>query len=352
MPFLVLYSILLTHSIKEQSAFTTFTIKPVLWRNLRKETFVTEVDKDLIIIGGGAAGLSAAQYGSRANLRTMLIEEMAPGGQCLVIGDLENYPGFPEPINGYDFSQRLEQQARNFGAEILAATVQNLEKKSDYFEVTTSEGVITAYTVILATGAKHRHLDVPGEKEFAGKGVSYCATCDGPFFRNKKMLVVGGGDAACDEAQFLGNLTDKAVMIHRRDRFRAQKSLADHVLRNENIEVRFSTIVKEIKGNQKIESVVLERTDTGEQYEENFDVVFIFVGSIPQTALAPEECEKDAAGYLITDQQMGTNVPGFYVAGDLRAGTFRQIVTAAGDGATATHTASQYIDELKGQAYI
>ncbi len=162
-------------------------------------------DRDIIIVGGGVAGLTAAQYGGRANLKTLLIEEMAPGGQALVIDDLENYPGFPEKITGFELTQKFTNQATNFGAEILAATVNSISKNGDLFTVVTSKGSYTTFAVILATGAMHRKLDIPGEKEYSGKGVSYCATCDGPFFRNKKMLVVGGGDAACDEALFLRN---------------------------------------------------------------------------------------------------------------------------------------------------
>src|SRR6056297_2952519 len=309
-----------------------------------------QVDKDLIIIGGGAAGLSAAQYAARANLDVLVIEEMAAGGQCLIIGDLENYPGFPEPINGAEFAMLLENQAKNFGANFLIGTAKSISKDGEIYTVETSKGTYTTYAVILTTGAQHRKMNVPGEKEFAGRGVSYCATCDGPFFKNKKMLVVGGGDAACDEAGFLANLTDKVIMIHRRDRFRAQKSLADRVLKNPNIEVRFNTIVKEIKGDMKVNSVILENVETGENYEEDMEAVFVFVGSIPQTGLIPD-LPKDEAGYVLTDQNMETDTKGLYAAGDVRATPFRQLVVAAGEGAVATHCASQRIDAIKGEAY-
>ncbi|MBN2050841.1 MAG: thioredoxin-disulfide reductase [Spirochaetales bacterium] len=307
-------------------------------------------DREIVIIGGGVAGLSAAQYAARASLNTLVIEEMAAGGQSLLINDLENYPGFDAPVSGIELSQKMEKQARAFGAEFLSTTVTALKKEGDIFHVETKKGTITSLAVILATGAKHRHLDIPGEEEFSGRGVSYCATCDGPFFRNKKILVVGGGDAACDEAMFLSKLTDKLVMVHRRDRFRAQKSLADRVLKNKRIDVRFNTTAKEIKGTNQVEKVVLTRTDTGEEYEEAFDAVFVFVGSIPQTALVPD-LPKDEAGYVITDQGMATEMPGLYIAGDLRATPFRQIVVAAADGAIASHMAAGYIDDLKGQAY-
>jgi thioredoxin reductase (NADPH) len=207
--------------------------------------------------------------------------------------------------------------------------------------------------VILATGAVHRRLNVPGEEKFFGQGVSHCATCDGAFFRGKKIFVVGGGDAACDDAMYLSRLSPQVVMVHRRDRFRAQKALAERVLNNKNIEVRFNTIVKEIKGDQKLSSVVLECE--GEMYEEPADAVFIFAGTIPQSSLVSGEgnlrAELDESGYVITDQKMATSVPGLFAAGDVRSGAFRQVVVAAGEGAVAAHSAAEYIDELRGAAY-
>lgn len=307
-------------------------------------------DYDVLIIGGGAAGLTAAQYAARANLKVAVIEEMAPGGQCLLIADLENYPGFPEAISGLEFSQRFEKQAKNFGAEFITATVKGIRKEKDLFHVDTSKGDLKSLTVIVATGAKHRKLGVPGEQEFSGRGVSYCATCDGPFFKNRKILVVGGGDAACDEAMFLSNITDDLHLIHRRDRFRAQPALAERVKKNEKIDVRFHTVLKEIKGSMKVESVLLENTESGEQYEETMDAVFVFIGSIPQTALLPD-LEKDDAGYVVTNECMETSVKGLYAVGDVRNTPFRQLVVAASDGAIATHCAAQYIDELHGKSY-
>lgn len=315
-----------------------------------------EPNYDIVVIGAGAAGLTAAQYGARANLRTLVIEQTASGGQSLLIEGLENYPGFAEPIGGAEFAERFEAQARNFGAEFLFATVETLQKSYDGFRVATSEGEITAYTVILATGAKHRTLDVPGEAELTGRGVSYCATCDGPFFRNKKILVVGGGDAACDESTYLSKLTDHVVLVHRRDRFRAQKSLAQRVERNPSIEIRFNTEVEQILGSanafgiEAVSEVRLRRNDTGESYREAFDAVFIFVGSIPQTELVPF-AKKDEAGYIVTDQRMETATPGLFAVGDVRATPFRQLVVAAGEGAVAAHAAAAHIDELRDEVY-
>ncbi len=309
-----------------------------------------EPDYDIIIIGGGTAGLTAAQYGARANLRTLLVEEMAPGGQTLVIKDLENYPGFPEPVDGFELAQKFSEQAERFGAEILNASVTAVEKQKKLFQVETTEGTKSSFAVILATGAQHRKLGIPGEEEFSGRGVSYCATCDGPIFKGKRMLVVGGGDASCDESSFLSKLTDSIIHIHRKDRFRAQKAIAERVLKNPSIEVRFEHELVEIKGDSQVEKVVLKDTGSDRTYEEAVDAVFIFIGSIPQTELVPD-VEKDETGYIITDQCMGSSMPGLYAVGDVRVTPFRQIVVGAGEGAVASHCAAQYIDELKGEAY-
>jgi len=306
--------------------------------------------RDLVIVGAGAAGLAAAQYGARANLKTLVIEEMAPGGQALLIDGLENYPGIVEPISGYDFSESMRKQAERFGAEFLTASVTSIEKEPDRFVVETTEGRVFALAVVVATGSKHRHAGAAGEEAFQGRGVSYCATCDGPFFKGKRMLVVGGGDAACDEAMFLAKLTDKLLMAHRKDRFRAQKALAERVLKNPAIEVRFNTVIKEIRGSKKVESVILEKADGSGAYEESIDAVFVFVGSTPQTGFVAD-ARKDESGYLLTDERMETSIPGLFAAGDARATVFRQLVTACSDGAVAAHSASQYVDELRGQAY-
>ncbi len=311
---------------------------------------------DIVIVGAGAAGLTAAQYGARANLRTLVIEQTATGGQCLQIEGLENYPGFPDPIGGYEFTERLERQATQFGAEFLIASVNRLDKSGQEFTLETSEGKITASAVILATGAKHRHVGVPGEDELAGRGVSYCATCDGPFFKNRRILVVGGGDAACDEASFLAKLSDKVTMVHRRERFRAQPALAERVLSNPNISVRFDTVLTGIAatrnamGIDQVGGVTLKRVDTGETEEVPMDAVFVFVGSDPQTQLVPT-VPKDEAGYVVTGQHMETAVPGLYAVGDVRATPFRQLVVAAGEGAVAAHAAAQYVEALKGNVY-
>jgi thioredoxin reductase (NADPH) len=338
-------------------------------------------DADLLIIGAGPAGLTAAQYGARANLKVVVIEQLAPGGQMLLIDALENYPGNVEqrnsegeriagPKTGWEFSQDLHRQAESFGASFLSDSALSLKKEGGSFALGLAGGkTLKAPAVIIATGAAHRYLDIPGEKEFAGRGVSYCATCDGPFFRNKKVFVVGGGDAACDEAQYLSRLTSQVILIHRRDRFRAQKALAERVMRNQNIEVRFNTTLREIRGGssgsgaaaQKVNALVLERAGEGREgtggiHEESADAVFIFAGTVPRSELVSGKAggvvaTLDENGYIVTDQKMAANVPGLFAAGDVRSGSFRQVVVAAGEGAVAAHSAAEYIDELRDAAH-
>jgi len=312
---------------------------------------------DLVIIGAGPAGLTAAQYGARANLSVLVLEQLSPGGQALYIDALENYPGIASGKSGFEFSEDLRLQAEGFGAKILTEEVKTLNKEGGFFTIALASGkTLKAQAVIIATGAKHRALGVPGEKEFSGRGVSYCATCDGPFFKGKKIFVVGGGDTACVEAQYLSHLSNQVILIHRRERLRAQKALADRVLNNPNIAVRFNTVVKEIRGTPgaKVTSVLLE--GNGKSGEENADAVFIFTGIIPQTALVSGadggfKVELDEAGYIVTDQKMASSVPGLFAAGDVRTTPFRQVVTAAADGAVAAHCAAAYIDGLKGESY-
>ncbi|MDR0319867.1 MAG: thioredoxin-disulfide reductase [Treponema sp.] len=320
---------------------------------------MSELDADLIIIGAGPAGLTAAQYGARANLKVLVIEKLATGGQVLNIDVLENYPGnsgqfdaegkmTDAPKSGYEFVMDLHRQAEMFGASFFYGEVNSLQKEGNVFSLTLSDGTIRkAPAVIVATGAKPRLLDVPGEKEFSGKGVSYCAVCDGNFFKGKKIFVVGGGDAACDEARYLSRLTDKIVLIHRRDGFRAQKALVQRTLDNPNIEVRLNTVINNIKGDKKVMSVILKDTKTEKVYEEETDAVFIFAGTVPQSSVVSSlNVALDESGYIITDQNMATNIAGLFAAGDIRSGAFRQVVTAAADGALAAHSAAGYIDAL------
>lgn len=312
-----------------------------------------EKQPDIIIVGGGPAGLSAAQYAARAGLSAHVFEELAPGGQTLIVDELENYPGFDEPISGFELSDKFAKQAERFGAVIHYGSVDQVVHNEDgSFTVNTSEGTYTVPVVIISTGAKRRELGVPGEKEYQGKGVSYCATCDGPFFKNKRILVVGGGDSACGESLFLSKLSGDIVIVHRKDRFRAQRSIAGMVEHDDHIDVRFMHTINEIKGDGKrVVSVSLHDAEKNKDYDEPFDAVFIFIGANPRTQLVPF-AETDESGYLVTNELMRTSVPGLFAVGDVRNTPFRQVVTAASDGSIAAHAAAEYIDELKGQAYV
>lgn len=305
---------------------------------------------DYIIIGAGAAGLSSAQYGARSGMKTLVLDVSIPGGQALSINNLENYPGVFPAVNGSELVQTMEKQARMFGAEIRQAQVSAIDKVKDKFTITTDSGLLECAALLIATGAEHRMLGVPGETEFTGRGVSYCATCDGPFFAGKKILVVGGGDSACVEAEYLAELTDDVVMVHRRSELRAQKAIADRVLINKNITVRFNSAVEEIRGDGKVQSVILSDTITNERTELPCDAVFIFAGMKPRTDIV-SILPVDRGGYITTDENMATAVPGIFCAGDVRAKPFRQLVTAVSDGAVAAHAAENYIRTLRGISY-
>ncbi|QEJ96050.1 thioredoxin-disulfide reductase [Treponema phagedenis] len=306
-----------------------------------------KTDYDIIIIGGGAAGLTAAQYACRANLRALVIEGKAHGGQAILIDSLENYPGYADPVSGYEYAENMRKQAIAFGAEIVYENVESLSKTDSVFTIKTADKTYTSLTVVLATGAEHRKMGIPGEEGFYGKGVSYCATCDGPFFRNKHIVVVGGGDAACDEAMFLSRLTETITMVHRRDELRAQKALAERTMKNPHIKIEWDTIIEEVKGSSHVTGVVLKNKNTGEVKELACDAVFFFVGMVPITDLVPD-ANKDSIGYIITNEEMETSIPGLYAAGDVRAKSFRQVITASADGAIAAHSAAGYIDKLNG----
>ena len=296
---------------------------------------------DYIIIGAGPAGLSSAQYAARGGLKTLVLEAMGEGGQVAQIADLENYPGVYPAVNGFDFIQVMKEQALAFGAVIKNVQVSSIDKTGDNFVIKTHDTIFTSRALCIATGAVHKNLGVPGEKEFTGRGVSYCATCDGPFFKNKKIVVVGGGDSACSEAVYLSNISKDVKIIHRRDAFRAQKAVVDKMLAA-GVEPVYDTVVKSINGNMKVESVTIENVKTGEKSDLACDVVFIFAGMAPQTELV-EMLKKDAGGYIITDENMQTSIPGLFAAGDVRAKPFRQIVTAVNDGAIAANAAKEML---------
>ena len=297
---------------------------------------------DYIIIGAGPAGLSSAQYAARSGLNTIVFEGAGAGGQVVQIAELENYPGVYPAVNGYDFIETMRNQATSFGAQIKQAQISSIDKKGRDFIIQTKDTVYTAPALCIATGAVHKNLDVPGEKEFAGRGVSYCAVCDGPFFKNKKIFVVGGGDSACAEAIYLTSISSDVSIIHRRDTFRAQKAIVDKMLAA-GVKPVYDTVVKSINGDSKVTSLTLENVKTKEITEQECNAVFIFAGMVPQTELV-DMIKKDEGGYIITDEKMQTSVPGLFAAGDIRSKPFRQIVTAVNDGAIAAHSAREMIE--------
>ena len=293
---------------------------------------------DVIVVGAGPAGMSAAGYAARAGYDVLLLDAAAPGGQLMFIDQIENYPGF-ESISGFALAEKMESQASAFGVEIEYGEVTSLRKSDDGFTVSTSDGDVRARAVILAMGARHRHLDVPGEEEYSGRGVSYCATCDGPFFKGRRVVVVGGGDTALTDAVYLSRLCSSVKLVHRRNGFRAQKAIQDKMKACANIQTVTPHTIKEILGDgEKVTGVVLDDGSTIET-----DGIFIFTGIVPNSQIVKGLVELDDAGFVMTDAMMRTSLEGMYAVGDLRTTPFRQVVTAAGDGAVAAHMADEYL---------
>lgn len=303
--------------------------------NLETEKF------DYVIIGAGCAGLASAQYAARGGLSVLVLDLAGAGGQVLQIADLENYPGVFPAVDGATYMMTMQKQAESFGAKIVQAQVLSIDKTGGSFLVKTKKASYEATCLCIATGAIHRNLEIPGEKELSGRGVSYCATCDGPFFRNKKIVVVGGGDSACSEAIYLSTISGDISIIHRRDKFRAQQAVIDKML-EAGVKPVYDSVVKSINGQGRVQSVTIENVKTGEQSVLSTDAVFIFTGMLPQTDLV-EMLPKDPSGYILTDENMETSVPGLFAAGDVRSKPFRQVVTAVSDGAIAAHVASERI---------
>ena len=298
---------------------------------------------DLIIIGGGPAGLTAGIYAQRARLKTLLLEREIVGGQIAVSDVIENYPGFSS-ISGAELMEKFEQHAKGFGLEIKLTDVTDVQDKGKEKIVKTSEGDLITKAVIVATGAKPRRLGVPGEKEFTGKGVSYCATCDGPFFKGQRVLVVGGGDTAIKEAVYLSKIASTVYLAHRRDQLRAEKIIQEKAFSTPNIKMLLSHILKEIKGKTGIEKVTLQNLKDNTVKELDIEGVFIFVGINPTTDFV--DVEKDKQGFIKTDQDMRTSVNGIFAAGDCRTTPLKQVSTAVGDGALAAYMVEKYIEEL------
>lgn len=305
-----------------------------------------KTDYDIIIIGGGPAGLTAGMYGARANLKTLAIEKYLPGGQIANTAEVEDYPGF-EHILGSELAARFESHARKFGLEINSDTVEGVRKEHDHFVVQASEREYTSKTVILATGGSPNHLKVPGEREFAGKGVSYCAICDGAFFKNQVIVVVGGGDAAVEEGIFLTKYGSKVILVHRRDKLRAQKVIQDRAFRNPKMEFMWDAAVESIGGETKVTHVMVRNVKTGKIERVECGAVFVFIGFVPNSNITREPLAKDENGYVLTNENMETSIKGLFACGDVRHQLVRQVTNAVGDATTAAMAASKYIEELE-----
>lgn len=303
----------------------------------------------VLILGSGPAGLSAALYAARADLDPVVLTGMELGGQVSLTHIVENYPGFPEGVGGMEMVELFQKQAERFGARIDIDTATEVDLSGRPFRVKTqSERVYLAETLIITTGARAVHLNVPGESEFTGRGVSYCATCDGWFFKEKDVLVVGGGDSALEEGLFLTRYADSVTIVHRRDELRAGAILQNRAESNPKVKFMWNTIIKEISGNGAVETVQLEDTQSGEVRQADTEGVFIFIGHRPNSELFKGQLDMDENGYLIVDKRMQTNVEGVYAAGEIADPIFRQVITSAGMGAAAAMSAGHFLDEAVG----
>lgn len=303
-------------------------------------------DYDLVIIGGGPAGLSAGLYAGRAGLNSILIERGVYGGQIVNARIVENYPGFPDSISGPELAEFMRRQATKYGLETNASEVTEVKKCSDNrFDIAISDGKVIAKAVIIATGSEYSKLGVPGEERLTGSGVSYCATCDGFFFRDREVAVIGGGDTALTDALELVQHCRKVYIIHRRDKLRATKSLQEKVFSEPKIELIWNTVVHEIVGDRMLRSLRLRNVKTGESSSLELDGVFIAVGLKPNSHIFNHLINLDEAGFIVTDEMMRTSVPGIFAAGDIRHNSLRQVITAAGDGAIAANSAFKYLNE-------
>jgi|SRR5690554_6801721 thioredoxin reductase (NADPH) len=300
---------------------------------------------DVIIIGGGLAGLTAGLYANRAGLSTLLFEKMFVGGQAATTYLIENYPGFEEPISGPDLSMKVESHARKFGLEIQYDEVTKIEMEGQVKRVHTENRVYESRTLIIATGAEPKTLGLAKEDEFRGRGVSYCATCDGLFYKDKDVVVVGGGDTAVEDAEFLAQYVNKVYLVHRRDSFRANKTSSDRVMANDKIKVIWDTVVEEILGDENVTGVGIRNLKTGEKSQLKADGMFVAIGIVPNNDLVKGQLKQTEAGFVLTDENMKTDIAGVFAAGDIRQKPLWQLVTAVSDGAIAAVSAQRYIIE-------
>ena len=305
------------------------------------------VDYDLVIIGGGPAGLTAGLYAARARLKVILLEEIVVGGQIVISDWIENYPGFPEGLSGSDLAQRLTEQAKRFDLNIENNAAVSVDLSDPVKTIVLNDRTVTTHTIIIATGASPKKLGVPGEETFYGKGVSSCATCDAPFFKDRIVAAVGGGDTALKESLFLTKFVKKVYLIHRRDRLRAEMILQERAFADEKIEIIWDSVLTGIKGLTNVENITVQNVKTKEEKTLSVDGCFIWVGEIPNTKFLADGVKLDAKGFIVANLNMETSVPGVFAAGDVRNTPLRQIASAVGDGAVAAFSAGHYIENLK-----
>lgn len=302
-----------------------------------------DAEYDVLILGGGAAGLSAAIYCGRAMLKTLLVERLGTGGQVLNTLDIDNYPGFPHGIAGPEMASRFDEQARKFGAEIQYDEITGVQLLGDVKVVEGLARTYTARSVIICTGGSHRKLGVPGERELAGKGVSYCAVCDANFFRGQEVVVVGGGDAAIDEGLYLAGVVGKVTVVHRRDELRASPILQRQAFENSKLSFLWSHVVERILGKDTVTAVQVKDLKTQRSYEHPAAGVFVYIGFVPNTGLFKGQVGLNGLGQIVTDINMATDVPGVFACGDVRQHSYRQVGTSVGDGITAALSAYSYL---------
>lgn len=300
---------------------------------------------DTVIIGGGPGGYTAALYAARAGLDTIVLEKLSAGGQMALTEQIDNYPGFEDGIDGFTLAEKMQMQAEKFGAKSEYAEVYKVDLEANPKVLETSEGTFYGKTVILSTGAGPRELGLPKEKELVGKGVAYCAACDGMFFKDKTVAVVGGGNSAAADALVLSRIAKKVIVVHRRDTLRATKVYHEPLMKKENVEFEWNSTVSELLHDGKLTGIRLKDLQTGEEKEIRCDGVFVSIGRKPSTKLVEGQVELDSSGYIIADETTETNVPGVYAVGDVRTKFVRQIVTAVADGAVAVHKAEEYLAE-------
>jgi len=309
---------------------------------------------DVVVIGAGPAGLTAGLYAVRSGLSTVVLEAQFPGGQAITTDVVDNFPGFPGGISGMELAGKMQSQAEDAGVEIRLERVLAVEADPEVrgWAVCTESSSFRTLTVIVASGAHPRKLNVPGEERFWGRGISCCATCDGAFFRDRKIVVVGGGDTAVKEATFLTKFAREIVLVHRRDRLRATKILQDRLFATgDQVKVLYDSVVTEIRGSDLVEGVVVRNLHTNGTEVISCEGVFLFVGFIPNSDFLPDSVDRNERGYILADQEMATSAPGIFACGDVRKKPLRQIVTACGEGATAAYSALHHVEELKGTTY-